>query len=217
MLHFTLIARQSDALALAADTETSATDSNVEKNKVTAKNLLRRIASTAQRNPGAYPPLMTVEATSSHYHILCDGGVMFLTMCDPGTPTALAFAFLDDVAREFMNQYSTQIANVTRPYPFIKFDLYLQKTKKVFSSSHARGASLQLPTNRSAPVKKSYKEVMGIAETPKAGGGGGGGGASGAGGGGGMMQDKETRIALMVAGGGVAVVFVIGLFLWLIL
>ena len=215
MLHFTLIARQADALALAADTETSATDSNVEKNKVTAKNLLRRIASTMQRNPGAYPPLMTVEAASSHFHVLVDGGVMFLTMCDPGTPNALAFAYLDDVAREFMNQYATQVANVTRPYPFIKFDLYLQKTKKVFSSSHARGASLQPPANRPAPVKKSYKEIMGIADTPKAGGGGGGGGSSSSGGG--LLQDKETRIALMVAGGGVAVVLVIGILLWLIL
>eukprot|EP00758_Cryptobia_borreli_P002440 Tbor_TRINITY_DN3032_c0_g1::TRINITY_DN3032_c0_g1_i1::g.17433::m.17433/K08517/SEC22; vesicle transport protein SEC22 len=164
MLYFTLIARQTDALALAADTETSPTDSNLERNKVTAKNILRRVASTSQQKPGQYPVQFSVESSSYNYHILTENGVMFLTMCDTSAPSAHAFAYLDDVAKEFMHQYSTQIENVTRPYPFIKFDLYLQKTKKVFSSSYARGVKTPANPNRPPPVKMQYKDVMGITD-----------------------------------------------------
>jgi vesicle transport protein SEC22 len=176
MLHFTLIARQSDALALSADTENSG-GADLERNKVTAKNILRKLAANDRQGGGSgasQPPLLTVESQSYAYHILSDGGVLFLTMCDTSAPSALAFAYLEDVAREFLQQYGTQIATATRPYSFIKFDLYLQKTKKVFSSATSgRSAAALQRSGRPLPIKKSFREIMGHLDAQAPGGQGG--------------------------------------------
>lgn len=226
MLHFTQIARQSDALALAADTESGGNaDPNIEKNKVAAKNLLRRLSSNSS-NPqmnmnygqnsvippgggvGAPPVCLSVEAGNYIYHILIEGGVMFVTLCDATSPSSHAFAYLADVSREFLQQYANSIDSFTRPYACIKFDSYLQKTKKVFSSSHARGAAMSMPAGGRypAPVKRLYREVMGIADPA------GATGASGSRGnapssGNGIVGKGGKDNTLVVVGGIVAAIF----------
>lgn len=203
MLHFTLIARQSDALALSADTENSG-GADLERNKVTAKNILRKLASDATRAASgaaatAVPPLLTVESQSYAYHVLVEGGVLFLTMCDNTSPSALAFAYLEDVAREFLQQYGGQIASATRPYSFIKFDLYLQKTKKVFSSTNsARSTASMQRAGRPAPVKRSFREVMGHGDgAPSSGSGGAPGSPKGSGS---AVSLKENWVMFGAAG-----------------
>merc|ERR1712013_869513 len=49
-----------------------------------------------------------------------------------------AYAFLDDLAQEFHNQYGHKINTATRPYSFIEFDTYIQKAKKTYSDSRGR-------------------------------------------------------------------------------
>lgn len=210
MLHFTLIARQSDALALSADTENTG-GPDLERNKVTAKNILRKLASSDRQGGsggGSHPPLLTVESQSYAYHILSDGGALFLTMCDTSSPPALAFAYLEDVAREFLQQYGAQIATATRPYSFIKFDLYLQKTKKVFSSATSgRSAAALQRSGRPLPVKKSFREIMGHldAQSPNGGSNSRAGGA------------KSMDSTLIMAGVGGAALFMILVIFFLVL
>lgn len=127
MLHFTMISRQSDALALSADTDNSG-GPDMERNKVVAKNIIRKLSGPANANG---PALLTVEHSNFAFHLLFDSGVLFLTMCDSSSPALIAYSFLEDVAREFLQQYGNSVASATRPYLFIKFDLYLQKTKSV--------------------------------------------------------------------------------------
>lgn len=210
MLHFTLIARQTDALALSADTETSG-GSDLERNKVTAKNILRKLALDASRAASgaaaaAIPPLLSVESQSFAYHVLSEGGVLFLTMCDTSAPASLAFAYLEDVAREFLQQYGGQIAGATRPYSFIKFDLYLQKTKKVFSNS-ARGTASMQRAGRPTPVKKSFREIMGQGEGPTTGNGSAGAGTSSG------VSIKDNGIMMAAVGGAVLLLVVILLYI----
>ena len=169
MLHFTLIARQTDALALCADTESgNGASADMERNKVVAKNLLRKISTpspTGYFGQAGVAPLLTVEASAHAFHLLCDGGVLFLTMTDSSSPSAIAFAYLEDVAREFLQQDASQVATCTRPYSFIKFDMYLQKTKKVFSSAtSARSAAALQRSGRPLAVKRQFREVMGFAD-----------------------------------------------------
>ena len=196
MLHFTLIVRQSDSLALAADTDNGGPDR--ERQKVTAKNLLRKLSQ------GNTPPLMTVEASQHAYHVLSEGGVLFLTMCDASSPSAVAFAYLEDVAREFLQQYGQSLASATRPYVFIKFDLYLQKTKKVFASSTARGATAASKAGRPQPVKRSFREVMGYGDAGKGAVKGGG-------------NQGDTTIIFIAVGVAVAVILVVFLILYFLL
>lgn len=225
MLHFTQIARQSDALALAADTESGGnTDPNIEKNKVAAKNLLRRLSSNSTNpsqqmggynpaipqggGPGAPPVCLTVEASSYNYHILIEGGVLFLTLCDASSPANHAYAYLADVSREFLQQYGNNIDSYTRPYACIKFDSYLQKTKKVFGNSHARGTAMAMPGGGKypVPVKRLYREVMGIADPS----GNNGPSSSGRGGSGGSSLGKgASDNTLIVVGASVAVCVVL--------
>ena len=157
MLAFTVIARQSDALALSADTESGPNPQ--EHNKLTAKNLLRKLAAT-----GSPPALLTVDSSSNAFHVLTEGGVMFLTMTDISAPSAIAYAYLEDVAREFLQQYGGSIEGASRPYAFIKFDLYLQKTKKVFSSPSSAQGVLSQRANRPQPVRRSFRDVMGYGD-----------------------------------------------------
>lgn len=204
MLHFTLIARQQDMLALSADTENSG-GPELERNKVTAKNILRKLSSDANKATFATTPLLTVESQNYAYHVLAENGVLFLTMCDTVSPSAIAFAYLEDVAREFLQQYGPQVASATRPYTFIKFDLYLQKTKKVFSSATSgRSAAALRLTGRPMPVKKTFREVMGHVDGAL-----GAKGASGSSAAGGAVKGKSDPILLYAAVGVSALVLVI--------
>jgi vesicle transport protein SEC22 len=49
----------------------------------------------------------------------------------------LAFAFLDELRREFEAVYGAQVALANRPYEMIRFDSFIQKTKKVYLDASA--------------------------------------------------------------------------------
>ena len=74
-----------------------------------------------------------------------------MALCERNFPRNSAFAFLEDVANEFLNRYGTQIDSVTRPYHFLDFgwqffiafsamkcafallDSYIQQSKRKFA------------------------------------------------------------------------------------
>ncbi|ESL11228.1 SEC22 vesicle trafficking protein A/C [Trypanosoma rangeli SC58] len=202
MLLFTLIVRQRDALALAADTDTSSAE--LEQCKVAAKTLLRKLA-TEYNNPSVnVPPLLTIVWKIYMFYVLSESGVSFLTMCDTAMPAGVALAFLEDVAREFLQQYGCQVELMTRPYCFIKFDLYLQRTKKVFATAYTSRSMDVSRVGRTAPVRRTFDEVMtGIVSKP---------GSSALSGQGGRSVTDKTRWSLVVA----CVVVVTLLVFWLV-
>jgi hypothetical protein len=191
MLQFTTIARASDGLILGADTATSQGGSDdLERVKATAKNLLKKLSGQGPNLPEA----LTVEAASSNFHILTEGGVLFLTMCDPSSPSLASFAYLEKVAEEFLRQHGQQVDQAKRPYYFIKFDMTLQKIKRTFSASSSFGGNAN-PRNN-APVRKSFREVMGYGPLPK------GQQAGGAG--------KSSDMTIALVAGGIGLIVVVG-------
>jgi vesicle transport protein SEC22 len=60
------------------------------------------------------------------------GDVCYLTLTEKAYPKKLAFQYLEELASEFSRLYADQIEGVTRPYAFIKFDTFIQKTKKLY-------------------------------------------------------------------------------------
>lgn len=51
-------------------------------------------------------------------------------MCDKMFSKRSAFTYLEDLAQEFHKCHGRKVNTVTRPYAFIEFDVYIQKTKK---------------------------------------------------------------------------------------
>jgi vesicle transport protein SEC22 len=63
----------------------------------------------------------------------------FLCICDRSYPRKLAFTYLADVAREFTTVHppAQYRAPALRPYAFMDFDTFLQRTKKTYQDSRA--------------------------------------------------------------------------------
>lgn len=102
-----------------------------------AKKLLRSLAG-AQGDEGLVKEDEYVTVESGPYfcfHYVVSNGVCILTLTERAYPKRLAFDYLDELRKEFFQIYGAQIATATRPYEFIRFDTFIQKTKKVYNDS----------------------------------------------------------------------------------
>jgi hypothetical protein len=65
--------------------------------------------------------------------------VCFLCICDSSYPRKLAFTYLADLASEFTTTYtpSQYLSPNLRPYAFVEFDTFIQRTKKLYQDSRA--------------------------------------------------------------------------------
>jgi vesicle transport protein SEC22 len=156
MLNFTLISRLSDALPLAASMDNTA-DCNFtdpDKYKLQAKNIFKELS--------LHPPprLLTIDSGDYSFHLLTENGVCLLTICEGRSPSYIAFSFLEDLNKEFQNLYGSEVSGCERPYKFIKFDTFLQKTKKVYVDSRT-SRNLGRVANRQNVTKKNIREVLG--------------------------------------------------------
>lgn len=88
--------------------------------------------------------------------------IIYLVIADRSYPRKLAFAYLAELATEFTRSYppSQALKAGLRPYAFVKFDTFIQRTKRLYLDP--RGA-----------------EAIGKGTTTAAGGAGGGGPGSG--------------------------------------
>lgn len=127
-----MIARVADGLALAAsiqEDEQSVRD--LQQYQSQAKQLFRRLNTQS-------PDRCTLEAGDMNFHYLIAQGVCYLCLCEASFPKKMAFAYLEALHTEFIEQYGKKVPTVTRPYSFIEFDTYIQKTKKSYTDSRAR-------------------------------------------------------------------------------
>ncbi|XP_037074301.1 vesicle-trafficking protein SEC22b-B-like [Pollicipes pollicipes] len=132
MVLMTMIARVADGLPLAASIqEDEQTGRNILDYQNQAKMLFRKLTPQS-------PTRCSIETGPYLFHYLIDGAVCYLTLCSRDYSKRLAFSYLENIAQEFQAQYSRQVHTVSRPYSFIEFDTYIQKTKKTFMDSRAR-------------------------------------------------------------------------------
>jgi vesicle transport protein SEC22 len=114
------------------------------------RRLSRNSAPEASIESGQYT-LQSVSSTTSlnstfiHHQltVLCSylikDDVCFLCICDKSYPRKLAFTYLADIATEFTTTYSSQQYNSPnlRPYAFVEFDTFIQRTKGTYQNSRA--------------------------------------------------------------------------------
>lgn len=127
MVLSTQIARLSDGLPLAQSVDDSSTEAALSEYKQQAKLILRRLTPTS----AATCTIDSGPSYSLHYLIypppnaagqLNTTSVVFLTIAQRSYPRKLAFAYLDELGREFVTNYGAQIPQRNlRPYAFVGF------------------------------------------------------------------------------------------------
>lgn len=65
--------------------------------------------------------------------------ICFLCICDKSYPRKLAFTYLADLATEFTTTYSASQYHSPnlRPYAFVEFDTFIQRTKGTYQNTRA--------------------------------------------------------------------------------
>lgn len=134
MVLMTMIARVADALPLAASMqEDEQAGRSLMDFQTQAKQLFRKISSDPQP-----PARCSLETGPYIFHYIIERGVCFLVLCDKSFSKRLAYAYLEDLQSEFTSQFGKRVETVSRPYSFIEFDTYIQKSRKNYMDSRAR-------------------------------------------------------------------------------
>ncbi|KAF9386531.1 SNAP receptor [Podila verticillata] len=130
MVKTTMIARVSDALPLAESMD----DEQVElrEYKSQAKLIFRKLNANSEKR-------CSIESGSYVFHYIIDHGVVHLCICERNYPRKLAFTYLDDLSKEFFMSYGNEIDRPgLRPYAFVKFDTFMQKTKRLYQDTRTQ-------------------------------------------------------------------------------
>lgn len=69
--------------------------------------------------------------------------IIYLTIADKSYPRKLAFSYLSELSTEFARSYppSTSLKPGLRPYAFVKFDTFIQRTKRLYLDPRGAEAS----------------------------------------------------------------------------
>ncbi|KAL9133479.1 MAG: hypothetical protein Q9175_005335 [Cornicularia normoerica] len=131
MVKSTQIARI-DGLLLAASVDDEQAETELADPKANAKMIIRRLNRNSE-------PQASIEAGKYTLHYLIQDQLCFLTICDHSYPRKLAFTYLSDLATEFTTTYSSSqyLSPTCRPYAFVEFDTFMQRTKKTYQDSRA--------------------------------------------------------------------------------
>ncbi|CDO96295.1 unnamed protein product [Kluyveromyces dobzhanskii CBS 2104] len=136
MIRSTLIFRD-DGLPLCASVDDD-TDPDLQELKKKVKILISRITPSSAN-------LATVESGEFEIHYIRVNIVVYFVIVERNHPSKLAFSYLGEVQQEFEHSYGGQVwkSNV-RPYEFVSFDNFLQKTKKLYNDRKVQGNMDQL-------------------------------------------------------------------------
>eukprot|EP01052_Picozoa_sp_SAG31_P012754 SAG31_NODE_752_length_12351_cov_14.467516_10_plen_224_part_00 len=104
---------------------------NLQAQAKEATKIFRQLAATGD----SYG---TVESDPYHFHYAIAQSCCFMTLADKSFPNQVAFAYLDELKKEFLGVYGNQIASTTRPYAFMKFEKFMKETKKTFTENKSQ-------------------------------------------------------------------------------
>mmetsp|Transcript_13754 Transcript_13754/g.35104 ORF Transcript_13754/g.35104 Transcript_13754/m.35104 type:complete len:230 (+) Transcript_13754:157-846(+) len=173
MPKITLIGRLSDGLPLAAS---MADDKDAYAGELgTYERQAKKIIRSLSQDPDAQH--QQHNTTSEHvtldagdyfsFHYVIDRGVIFLTLTEKAYPKRLAHDYLEELRMEFGTVYGSQVAAASRPYEFIRFDTFIQKTKRVYLDARTQRNVNRLQTELRdvhAIMTKNISDVLGRGE-----------------------------------------------------
>ncbi|XP_055494763.1 vesicle-trafficking protein SEC22a isoform X1 [Leucoraja erinacea] len=136
MVLFASVVRVRDGLPLSASTDYEH-NKGVQETKKYLKVLSKKL--------GHLPDRSTLKDVHYNIHFISSLGVGYMIICSENYPNVLAFCFLDELQREFITLYDTaRINTVVRPYSFIEFDNFIQKTKQRFNNPRSLATKINL-------------------------------------------------------------------------
>ncbi|GFY97215.1 synaptobrevin family protein [Actinidia rufa] len=177
MVKLTMLARVTDGLPLAEGLDDGRDWQDAELYKQQIKALFKNL-SRGQNEPSR----MSVETGPYIFHApsmdfnalltqvlsyIIEGRVCYLTMCDRAYPKKLAFQYLEDLKNEFERVNGSQIETAARPYAFIKFDTFIQKTKKLYQDTRTQRNISKLNDELYEVhqiMTRNVQEVLGVGE-----------------------------------------------------
>ncbi|KAL5007124.1 hypothetical protein ScPMuIL_015930 [Solemya velum] len=138
MIYLSLIARSRDGLPLAANT-----DGGGEGN-CDIQEGHKQMKALARLSP-RLPDRCTFTMDNFCIHFISALDLYICVLCDSNYPAVLAFSFLSDVQRQFLQSYEkSQVDSVIRPYQLIDFDRVLQKLKHMYNNPRSLTSKLNL-------------------------------------------------------------------------
>ncbi|KAK9856776.1 hypothetical protein WJX84_011765 [Apatococcus fuscideae] len=161
MVKMTLIARVADGLPLAEGLDTDKSH-ELDQFKQQAKTLFKKMSQSSSP-----PSRMSMETGPLTFHYIIENNVCYLTLAEKAYPKKLAFQYLEELQKEFSRLYGSQIDTVARPYAFIKFDTFIQKTKKLYADTRTQRNIDRLNADISevhSIMTRNIQEVLGHGE-----------------------------------------------------
>lgn len=120
---------------MAASVDEDAT-SELEEEKRKVKQLLGRINENSS-------PKATIKSGKYTIHYLIDNGIVYVLLISLGISEKVVFLYLEDLAREFWTSYGSEALRGNKPYAYVGFDNYIQKTMKVYLTDSKSSDNLQ--------------------------------------------------------------------------
>ncbi|KAJ0007889.1 hypothetical protein Pint_29254 [Pistacia integerrima] len=189
MVKMTMIARVTDGLPLAEGLDDGRDLRDAEMYKQQVKALFKNLSKgqneasrmSVETGPYVFHPLLSSILEQSVMPSLdciftrsglgggyiIEGRVCYLTMCDRAYPKKLAFQYLEDLKNEFERVNGAQIETAARPYAFIKFDTFIQKTKKLYQDTRTQRNIAKLNDELYEVhqiMTRNVQEVLGVGE-----------------------------------------------------
>jgi len=117
---------------LSASVDDEQTESELAEVKSQSKLIFRRLNRNSAQEA-------TIESGPYTLHYLIRDSVCFLCICDKSYPRKLAFTYLSDLAQEFTTIYPSgqYLSSTLRPYAYVEFDTFIQRTKKTYQDVRA--------------------------------------------------------------------------------
>ena len=129
MLKLTFIARLSDSMPLAESIDDKEEDDSItksgavngakksnnqpddqyEKYKTQRKKILEQLALIGSNTSEK----MSIDSGSMVFHTLTSSGCLYMTLCEKSYSSQLAYAFLDELKREFEQLYGSEVVCVS--------------------------------------------------------------------------------------------------------
>ncbi|KAI5677335.1 hypothetical protein M9H77_08285 [Catharanthus roseus] len=162
MVKLTMIARVTDGLPLVEGLDDGRDVPDADFYKKQAKALFTNLSRGLND-----PSRMSIETGSYMFHYIIEGRVCYLTMCDRSYPKKLAFQYLEDLKNEFERVNGSQVETAARPYAFIKFDTFIQKTKKLYQDTRTQRNISKLNDELYEVhqiMTRNVQEVLGVGE-----------------------------------------------------
>ncbi|KAJ1610555.1 vesicle transport protein [Cryptosporidium canis] len=141
MCEITFIGRARDGLILTETWDDLSSNRSLQSYKHQAKQILK----TVGNDHGV--DRCSVDSGNYVFHYIVDDGIIYMTLSGKSYPKKLAFSFLDEIKRLFLEELRKEVSNgdnfrglinsIDKPYYFIKFDRIIQRCKSEYKDPNS--------------------------------------------------------------------------------